>query len=92
MSTIAKKDELVRTKEYYLQKENELRNNNQMQIENLKATHQAQLDTVRDNSKQEIDVIRNRFGEKMSDREKQHVKEIENLKALYEKKLRDAKG
>lgn len=81
---------MARMKEFYTQKETDLRQSNRMEVENLKASHQTELESLKQTSKQELDVIRNRFGDKFSDREKQHVKEIEALKEIYEKKLRQA--
>lgn len=87
----SRQDEISKLKEYYSQREVEKDHKHSEELQTLTKSHGAELQTAQDQSKAEIDQIRAYDKNKMSDQEKKFQQDIESLKALYQKKLEDAR-
>jgi len=86
-----RQDEISRIKEYYSQREVEKDHKHSEEIQNLTRANSQDLQKAQDQGKAEIAQIREYDKNKMSDQEKKFQQDIEALKALYQKKLEDAR-
>lgn len=91
MTSISRKEEIAKLKDYYAQREDELNTKHRSDVDGLKKTQQEELDRTRELAKEEIDQVKTRYSEKFTEKDAQHQKDIERLKAIYTKKLEDAK-
>jgi hypothetical protein len=86
-----RQDEISRMKDYYSQREVEKDHKHSEEIQNLTRAHGEEMQKAQDQGKAEITQIREYDKNKMSDQEKKFQQDIAALKALYQKKLEDAR-
>jgi len=91
MSNVNRSGDVSRIKEYYTQRENDLQVKHKQTIEQNQKAHEDEVSRLKEDSKMEIDQTLNRMKEKLSDKDLKHQQEIEALRAMYQKKLEDAK-
>ena len=91
MSNVNGNGDVGRLKEYYSQREADLQAKHKQAVEQTEKTHESVVNQVKEDSKQEIDATIGRMKEKLSEKDIKHQQEIENLRAMYQKKIEDAK-
>ncbi|MEK6774810.1 MAG: hypothetical protein AABY64_12780 [Bdellovibrionota bacterium] len=91
MSNVKGNGDVGRLKEYYTQRESDLQAKHRQSIEQTEKSHESVVNQIKDESKQEVDATIGRMKEKLSEKDIKHQQEIENLRAMYQKKIEDAK-
>ncbi len=91
MSNVNRNGDANRIKEYYTQRENDLQTKHKQSIEQTQKAHEEEVGRIKEESKNEVDTTLSRMKEKLSEKDLKHQQEIEALRAMYQRKLEDAK-
>lgn len=80
----------VKLQNVYKERERDLKANHRDEIRDLRAENQVELDAVRREARKRIESVQNESAEKLNEKDIQHQKEIESIKAIYSKRVADA--
>lgn len=78
-------------KDQYAARERELENKHREEIREIKAAHREEVDELRKESQNRIAKLQEENNIKLNQKDIQHQKEIESLRAMYNKRLLEAK-
>lgn len=88
---ITGRDPVAQIKEQYALRERETDNRHREDIREIQGTHREELEKVREESQKRIQTLQDESANKLNMKDLQHQKEIEALRAMYAKKLAEAK-
>ncbi len=84
-------DPAARLQALYNQKERDMEARHRDELRDLKAENQAEVDRLRRDAKKKIENVQQESVLKLSEKDIQHQKEIENIKQIYSKRVAEAK-
>lgn len=84
-------DEVNQLKLNFAQREAQREKVHEDQVAKIRSEHEEQITHMRETAKSEMDELREKNQERFTEREKQYLRDIESIKAVYQKKLVEKK-
>jgi len=89
MSSVYRKtsDDANRVRDAFEFREKQLKENNEKSKRDIQLKHGAEIESITNQSREIIQEIREQSRQKLNEQEQRHVKEIDAIKSMYQKKL-----
>jgi hypothetical protein len=86
------RDVLTQLKDQYEARERETERRHRDDVRQLTDGHRAEMDKLREESQKRIENLQSENNVKLSEKDVQHQKEIDAIRALYAKRLAETKA
>lgn len=84
------RDPLRQLRDHFANHERELEERHRGEIRELRDSHRVEMDQLRADSKKQIDELQQENSVKLNEKDLQHQKEIEAIKAIFTKRVMES--